>query len=552
VVDTSTFNNPGFVITVGVFAMDRRHFLNTTTVLGSAALAAPYALAQTTPAAPALITRDAMRPQMDHGIQSGDPISYAAIIWTRSDRPARLWLEWSTTASFANATRVRGPYLLEDSDYTGRVDLTKLPAGQEIFYRVVLQDLHNERVLSEARNGHLRLPAVAHSKAGRDVRFAWSGDTAGQGWGINEAWGGMKIYEQIRKVNPDFFLHCGDTIYADGPISAQVKLADGSFWNNVVTDEVSKVAETLNEFRGRYRYNLMDANVRRMAADVPQIWQWDDHEVCNNWSDSKDLSADKRYTEKNVPLLTARATKAFLEFAPQRRTPDVESERVFRHLPQGPLLDMFVVDMRSYRGANSYNLQTEETEESAFLGRPQIAWLLEGLKRSKATWKVIAADMPISLHVGDGKDAQGRDKWEAIANGDDGKPLGREIEIARLLREIKKAGIHNIVWLTADVHYTAAHFFDPSKAQFADFNPFWEFVSGPLNAGGFGPNKADATFGMQVVYQKAPNEVNAPPTNGMQFFGQVDIDAKTKALTVTLKDLVGASLYSKTLAPQRA
>jgi len=111
---------------------------------------------------------------------------------------------------------------------------------------------------------------------------------------------------------------------------------------------------------------------------------------------------------------------------------------VYRHLPQGPLLDMFVVDMRSYRGPNSYNLQTEETEESAFMGRPQIAWLLEGLKRSKATWKVIAADMPISLHVSDGKDAQGRDKWEAIANGDDGKPLGRELEIARLLREIKK------------------------------------------------------------------------------------------------------------------
>jgi alkaline phosphatase D len=27
---------------------------------------------------------------------------------------------------------------------------------------------------------------------------------------------------------------------------------------------------------------------------VPQIWQWDDHEVANNWSDSKDLSADSR------------------------------------------------------------------------------------------------------------------------------------------------------------------------------------------------------------------------------------------------------------------
>ena len=101
------------------------------------------------------------------------------------------------------------------------------------------------------------------------MRFAWSGDTAGQGWGINEAWGGMKIYEAIRKTNPDFFLHSGDTIYADGPMQAQVKLPDGTMWNNIVTEEVSKVAETLNEYRGRYRYNLMDANIRRMGADVP-------------------------------------------------------------------------------------------------------------------------------------------------------------------------------------------------------------------------------------------------------------------------------------------
>ena len=529
--------------------MDRRTFLTTSTTLAGTSLAVPsLALAQT---ATPFITRDAMRPQMAHGIQSGDPKADGAVIWTRSDRPARMWLEWATTASFNNPTRVRGPYLMEDSDFTGRIDLVGLPASQEIFYRVVLQDLHNERVLSEPLAGHLRLPSMAGAKASRDVRFTWSGDTAGQGWGINEAWGGMKIYEQMRKVNPDFFLHSGDTIYADGPIRAQVKLADGTLWNNVVTDEVTKVAETLNEFRGRYRYNLMDANVRRMAADVPQIWQWDDHEVSNNWSDSKDVSGDKRYTEKNVPLLVARATKSFIEYAPLRRTADIETERVYRHLPQGPLLDLFVVDMRSYRGPNSANLQTIENDESAFMGRPQIAWLLDGLKRSKSTWKVIAADMPLSLHVGDGKDAQGRDRWEGSANGDDGAPLGRELEIARLLREIKRASIKNVVWLTADVHYTAAHYFDPAKAKFSDFAPFWEFVSGPLNAGGFGPNKTDATFGMQVMYQKAPTEVNAPPTNGMQFFGQVDIDAKTRAMTVTLKDLAGASLYAKTLAPQR-
>lgn len=85
---------------------------------------------------------------------------------------------------------------------------------------------------------------------------------------------------------------------------------------------------SLTEFRGRHKYNLLDENVRRFNAEVPQIWQWDDHEVVNNWSDSKDLSGDARYTEKNVPLLIARRARAFLEYAPMRYAGVEESERV--------------------------------------------------------------------------------------------------------------------------------------------------------------------------------------------------------------------------------
>ena len=528
--------------------MDRRSFLNASAILGSQQLILPsLSFAQ----APYVISREKMRPQFPSGIQSGDPTTDSAIIWARSDRSARMWVEWSTTSNFANARRVRGNFLLENTDFTGRLDLTQLPQGQDIFYRVILQDLHNERVFSEAMNGHLRLPQSSIGKALRDVRFTWSGDTVGQGFGINESWGGMRIYEEIRKLNPDFFLHSGDNIYADGPINEEIKLPDGSVWNNLVTEEVSKVAETLNEFRGRYRYNFMDTNLRRMAADVPQIWQWDDHEVMNNYSDSKDISDDKRYTEKSIPLMVARATKAFHEFAPMREFGNTEAERVYRYIQHGPLMDLFVLDMRSYRGPNSTNLQSIENEESAFMGRPQVSWLIDGLIKSKATWKVIAADMPIGLQVPDGKTLDGQIKWEAIANGDHGQAKGREIEISRLLSAIKKANIHNIVWLTADVHYTAAHFYDPSHARFSDFKPFWEFVSGPLNAGGFGPNLTDNTFGLQVIYQKAPAVQNAAPSTGMQFFGQVDIDAKTHAMTVTLKDLYGAALYHKTLAPVR-
>src|SRR5262249_5308210 len=64
--------------------------------------------------------------------------------------------------------------------------------------------------------------------------------------------------------------------------------------------------------------------------------------------------------------------------------------------------------------------------------------------------------------------------------------LGRELEIAGLLSAIR--GVENLVWVTADVHYCAAHFYDPAMAKFQDFDPFWGFVAGPIHTGTFGPN----------------------------------------------------------------
>jgi alkaline phosphatase D len=140
--------------------------------------------------------------------------------------------------------------------------------------------------------------------------------------------------------------------------------------------------------------------------------------------------------------------------------------------------------------------------------------------------------------------------FEAVANGD-GPPLGREFEIADILHHIKSERIRNIIWITADVHYTAAHYYDPARARFQDFDPFWEFVSGPLNAGTFGPNALDETFGPQVVFQKTAPVPNAPPSAGLQFFGQVDIDAQRGTLTVALKDVAGTTLFARELPAAR-
>jgi alkaline phosphatase D len=487
-------------------------------------------------------------PIMEQGIQIGDLTPGRAMIWSRSDRPARMMLEYAFDENFSHSRTIIGPYALETSDFTARQDLTNLPDGKDVYLKVWFEDLTNSRNKSEPVIGHFRTLGKKD-----DIRFIWGGDTAGQGWGINEAFGGMKIYETMRQSNPLFFIQSGDNVYSDGPIPETQNAENGQIWTNIVTPEVSKVAETLDEFRGRYKYNLLDANLRRFNAEVPQIWQWDDHEVVNNWSSAKDLSADNRYTVKDVPVLIAHATKAFLEYAPLRPHNSEESERIYRKLSYGKLLDIFVLDMRSYRGPNTNNLQTQENSETAFLGDTQLKWLEKELNNSEAVWKVISADMPIGLNVGDGTGADGKPRWEAIANGDNGSAKGRELEMARLFKYIKDHRIKNIVWLTADVHYTAAHFYDPAKAATKDFLPFWEFVTGPLNAGSFGPNTTDGTFGPQVVFYKAPpaGQANLSPYAGLQFFGEVNIDNKSKAFTVELKDVEGSTLFSETLRPDQ-
>ncbi|HET6952120.1 MAG TPA: alkaline phosphatase D family protein, partial [Acidimicrobiales bacterium] len=437
-----------------------------------------------------------------------------------------------------NSRTIPGPTVTEASDLTGKVQLRGLPAGQHVFYRVTFADPHDLSLVSEPVVGHLRTP----SRQRGDVSFVWSGDTAGQGWGIDESRGGMRIYETMRQLTPDLFVHSGDTIYADGPLQESVPLRDGTVWRNLVTPEKAKVAETLAEFRGNFRYNLLDANVRRFNADVPVIAQWDDHETANNWYPGETLT-DARYTLTDASTLAARANQAFHEYFPTTQTHQ-EPGRVYRKLSYGPSLDLFVIDLRTYRAPNSANDQAVAGDATAVLGERQLAWLQRELATSQATWKVICSDMPVGLVVPDGAAS------EAVAQGRP-EALGRELEVAALLSSIKQHGVQNVVWLTADVHYCAAHHYDPARAVFTDFLPFWEFVTGPLHAGTFGPNALDTTFGPEVRFQKAADHPNQPPSDGNQFFGHVAIDRDTEAMRVRLIDVNGAVLHVEELAPQR-
>ncbi|MCA9657884.1 MAG: alkaline phosphatase D family protein [Myxococcales bacterium] len=486
--------------------------------------------------APAVTRSKTSSPQLLDGVMAGDVGEDWALVWGRSDRPAQMVVEWTAGS---RSGRVVGPVVGDASGFTGTTRLVDLPPGADVDYRVTFEEVHG-RGASAPATGRLR---TAPSEA-RDLEILWGGDTCGQGFGVGEPAEpgvdevgviGLKTYASMAEHDADLMIHCGDLVYADSPIPRAMLLPDGTLWRNRTAPHRDKVAETLEEFRAAYRYNFLDDSFARFHRQVATIFAWDDHEVLNNWYPGEVLPAeDRRYTERSVDVLAARARQAFREHTA------IAGPSIHRVIRYGPLLDVFVVDMRSFRGPNGPGLEDTKGPATAFLGSAQASWLAASLAGSRALWKLVVADMPLGLTIPDGDAA-----IEALANGDPGPPRGRELELAGLLAQLRAGGVRNLVFVTADVHYTAAHRYDPARAIFSDFDPFWEFVSGPLHAGTFGPNELDPTFGPELRFIKAPppGEGNLPPSAGYQFFGQIQI-AASGLMTVTLRDREDAALWS--------
>jgi alkaline phosphatase D len=131
------------------------------------------------------------------------------MVWARADRPARMFIEAATTDTFKETYHASFADALPETDFTAKVLVEDLPPGQDIFYRLRFQDLWSPQAVSEPVVGRFRTASIDR----RSISFVWSGDTAGQGWGIDTSRGGMRTYRTMLHNRPDFFVHCGDSIY---------------------------------------------------------------------------------------------------------------------------------------------------------------------------------------------------------------------------------------------------------------------------------------------------------------------------------------------------
>ena len=210
-----------------------------------------------------------------------------------------------------------------------------------------------------------------------------------------------------------------------------------------------------------------------------------------------------------------------------------------------------MLDMRSYRGPNGEDREESYGPAAYFLGPQQVAWLKRELMTSRATWKVIAADMPLGLIVYEDFSRQ----WgvEAVAQGSDGPPRGRELEIADLLvvHQARRRPQHGLAHRRRALHRGAL--LRSEQGGVPGLRAVLGVRVGPDPCRHFRPNDLDNTFGPQLMYAKAPSKeqgVNLSPATQFQFFGHVAIEGATGVMTVTLKDIDDRALWSTKLEPK--
>lgn len=293
----------------------------------------------------------------------GDVTHDEAIVWLRTEKEASVSVQYGKESTLKESAAAAPVRTSPESDFTAQVALRGLEPKTTYFYRPVAE---GEKPGAAGRFVTAPLPDDL-----QDIQFAFSGDT-------RERYQPFSIMDSIRARQPEFFLHLGDTIYAD---------REGR-------------ASRLPQFWAKYRGNRKDQPTQRLFAETSLYVVWDDHEVGDNY----------RAQDPLAPI----GRKAFFDYWPVRRD-SKDPDRVYRSCRWGKAAEVFVLDARQYRDPAAKTL----------LGGRQKEWLFAALASSAAQFKFIATSVPFS--------SPNPDKWG-------GFPAERD-EVLKFIKEKRIAGI---------------------------------------------------------------------------------------------------------------
>lgn len=427
-----------------------------------------------------IATQGPAGPVLTHGVASGDVTASSAVIWARASGPARMHVEADTDRTFSNPRFRASARTSETSDFTAQVKLDGLAADTRYHYRVRVEPADGPAApIAEPVAGTFKTAPTAEAR--RPISFVVGADIGGQRFCRNVAQGGYALFRHMEALAPDFFVQNGDAIYADGDCPAEGPDGPGG-WENIPGDfpaigdpsvDWTNAAAVRDVYRKHWRYNRADASFQSFLAATPMVAQWDDHEVIDNFGARWTYWSAPTRTRAGYPNLVAAGRDTFFAYSPIDRDKS-NPDRIHRSFRWGRDLELFVTDARSHRDRN----EAPDTpgNPKAMLGKDQIAWLVDGLRRSTATWKVVSNDVPMSIPTGS---AAARDAWARLP---DDPPSGFQRELLALLAELDRINVRNLVFVTTDVHHAHTIAYELDADGDGDLLAFHELVTGPLNA----------------------------------------------------------------------
>lgn len=313
-------------------------------VVGGCVVPAP---APTPPGPPPGIPEPGVFPD---GVASGDPLPGGSTIWTRvlpgpgADAVPLMWL---VAEDEACTSIVAGGLVVATAGagHTVTVPVADLPADRWLYYR--FETTGDEA--STSRVGRLRTAPAAGSSPDR-LRFAF-----GSCQQITSTW--FNAHRSLcDEPDLDFFMHLGDYVY--------------------VSDTGT---QTVQDYRDVYRRWRREPFLRDLHAHLPVVAMWDDGEFYNGVDGA------------GPPARLEAAKQAWFENFPQV---DPGDRQLYRALQWGDLVDLPVVDVRSYRDPaidDTVHLGASGVDDPArtTLGATQLAWLKGILGGSTARWRMI-------------------------------------------------------------------------------------------------------------------------------------------------------------------
>ncbi len=395
--------------------LSRRRFLARTGAAGAALVLAPDALA-----APKLLRGG----KFSSGVLSGDPSASGITLWTRVDGvggTGGVRLEVARDRGFDKIVARKTLTAKSSGDHTVKARISGLKPHERYYYRFETRG-------EDSPVGRFQTAPPRDSR--EKVRFAF--------FSCQEySFGYFNAHEALAREDVDFVINLGDYIYADLSLAPPLGVRDPKF---VLSRGFSAI--TKDEYRDRYKRYREDASLRKMHARFPMISIWDDHEVQNDFAGGDPAGG----AVTGDPYSVARRNTGFDVFFEQMPTFPARrgGRRLYHSASFGRLVDLFVLDERQYRDAQPFrNVRGPGGPELGaprdLLGAQQLAFARGGIRRSKATWKVIANEvvmMPIKL---DEATFDGFDAWQ-------GYPVEREA----LLQTID--GVEDVVFVTGDYH----------------------------------------------------------------------------------------------------